>query len=61
MDTNCRFSIWTQNANSRPSLILSSDGGKTYTKVAVFSNEESVAVFQKWIQQLLMEVFHETN
>lgn len=50
-----KYGIWKPEENSRPQLIISSDGGNRYDKVAVFSNEECVKEFDTWLQALVRE------
>ena len=50
-----RYTIWKENPTSRPSLIITNDDGNKYHKVAVFKNEESIKVFDKWLEGVLIE------
>lgn len=54
---NHRYGVWKPKENSRPTLIVTDDDGNTYTKVAVFSNDESVNIFEQWLLNALVEVF----
>lgn len=49
------YSIWKEKPTSRPALIITNDNGRTFDKVAVFRNEESVETFRNWIECVLRE------
>ena len=49
------YSIWKEKPTSRPALIITNDGGNKYQKVAVFRNEESVEMFDDWLQNVVRE------
>ena len=49
------YSVWKEKPTSRPALIITNDGGNKYQKVAVFRNEESVQMFDDWLQNVLRE------
>ena len=51
-----RYSLWTPKEGSRPALLITNNNGLTFEKVAVFSNAESVNVFDEWIAELVAEV-----
>ena len=50
-----RYGIWKPKENSRPQLIITSDDGNHFDKVAVFSSEECVKEFDAWILSLVRE------
>ena len=49
------YSVWKEKPTSRPALIITNDGGNKYQKVAVFRNEESVEMFDNWLQNVVRE------
>ena len=56
-----RYSVWKEKPTSRPALIITNDGGNKYQKVAVFTNEESVEMFNDWLQNVLIEFARQTQ
>ena len=55
-----KYGIWKPEENSRPQLIITSDGGNHFDKVAVFSSEECVKEFDVWIQAFAREAVANT-
>ncbi len=56
-----RYMVRHPKKASRPTLVLSHDGGSTYEKVAVFSNEEQAEYFGDWLKGILEEYAKNTG